>query len=138
MPAVRYPCASDSFLIFSAGMTPRRDGVLTVTGMVGREVDRETAARAAGLAATNALAAIADAAGGLANVRALLRVSVFVACTDGFTELSAVADGASAALSRALPACTAHARSAIGVRALPGGAPVEVEVTAVAARTAEA
>lgn len=71
--------------------------------------------------ATNTLAAIADAAGGLANVRALLRVSVFVACVDGSTELSAVADGASATLPRALPArATAHARSAIGVWALPG------------------
>lgn len=137
VPAVRYPCGPDAFLIFSAGMTPRRDGVMTVTGLVGREVDRETAAQAAGLAATNALAAIADAAGGPANVRALLQVNVFVACADGFTELSAVADGASAALSRALPACAGHARTTIGVRALPGGAPVEVDVTAVAARTTE-
>jgi hypothetical protein len=136
-PAAWQPHVPCSSLIVSAGMTPRRDGVLTVTGVVGREVDVATATGAAALAALNALAAVADAAGGLENMRALLRVSVFVACVDGFTELSAVADGASAALTRALPQLGEHARSAIGVRALPGGAPVEVELTAVAAPDGE-
>ncbi|GAA4516751.1 RidA family protein [Nonomuraea ferruginea] len=123
------PCSA---LVVSAGMTPRRDGTLTVTGLVGGEVDTAAAAEAAGLAARNALAAVADAAGGLDRLHGLLRLSVFIACVDGFTELSAVADGASAALARTAPALGIPARTAVGVRALPGGAPVEIELTAAA------
>lgn len=127
VPAVAERCGAA--LVVSAGMTPRLDGELTVTGVVGRELDTPTAAAAAGLAARNALAAVVREAGGL---RRLLRMTVYVACTDGFTELSAVADGASAELDRLAPAAGRPARSAIGVRALPGGAPVEVELTAMA------
>jgi enamine deaminase RidA (YjgF/YER057c/UK114 family) len=59
-------------------------------------------------------------------------MSVYIACVDGFTDLSAVADGASEALEAHLgPVAGRPARSAIGVRALPGGAPVEIELTAV-------
>ncbi|MFB9962337.1 Rid family hydrolase [Sinosporangium siamense] len=129
----RVPCSA---LVFTAGMTPRRDGVLTVTGLVGAEVSVAAAAQAAGLAARNALSAAAGAAGGVKHLRALLRLSVFIACAEGFTDLSKVADGASAALAAALPELGAPARTAIGVRALPGGAPVEVELTAAYGRHA--
>ncbi|MEW2357245.1 RidA family protein [Spirillospora sp. NPDC029432] len=132
VPAVIAPYAPGLSLVTSAGMTPRRDGVLTVTGLVGREVDAAAAHRAAGLAARNAVAAVAAAAGGVERVRTWLRMTVYVACADGVTELSAVADGASAALAGLTPDARLPARSAIGVRALPGGAPVEVELTALA------
>jgi enamine deaminase RidA (YjgF/YER057c/UK114 family) len=117
-------------LAVSAGMTPRVDGRLVVTGLVGADVDVATAADAAGIAARNALAAVAGAAGGLDRVARLLRMSVFVACADGFTEASTVADGATAALVEHVGPDALPVRSAIGVRALPGGAPVEVELTA--------
>lgn len=55
---------------------------------------------------------------------------VYIACADGFTELSAVADGASEVVERALGPASLPARSAIGVYLLPGNAPVEVAVTA--------
>jgi enamine deaminase RidA (YjgF/YER057c/UK114 family) len=47
---------------------------------------------------------------------------------EGFEELSAVADGASEVLRAEFGRLPV--RSAIGVRALPSGAPVEVELTA--------
>jgi enamine deaminase RidA (YjgF/YER057c/UK114 family) len=53
-----------------------------------------------------------------------------VACTDGFTQQSAVADGASRALERVLGEAGRAARTACGVCALPGGACVEVELVA--------
>jgi len=133
VPAVIVPYAQGLRLVTSAGMTPRRDGVLTVTGLVGREVELVTARDAAALAARNAVAAVASAAGGRELIRAWLRMTVYVACADGVTELSAVADGASAALASLTPDVPLPARSAIGVRALPGGAPVEIELTALAA-----
>ena len=117
-------------LVYSAGMTPRRDGVLTVVGLVGEDVDVATAAAAAGVAATNALVAVAEAAGGLDRIERCARMTVYVACAEGFTALSAVADGASAVLAERLGEAVLPVRAAVGVRALPGGAPVEVELTA--------
>lgn len=117
-------------LAYSAGMTPRRDGVLTVVGLVGEDVDVPSAAAAAGLAATNALVAVAEAAGGLDRIERCVRMTVYIACAEGFTALSAVADGASAVLAERLGEAVLPVRAAVGVRALPGGAPVEVELTA--------
>jgi enamine deaminase RidA (YjgF/YER057c/UK114 family) len=111
-------------------MTPRRDGSLTVVGLVGEDLDVPAAADAAGLAATNALVAAAEAAGGLDRIARCVRMTVYVACAEGFTALSAVADGASAVLAERLGEAALPVRAAIGVRTLPGGAPVEVELTA--------
>jgi enamine deaminase RidA (YjgF/YER057c/UK114 family) len=117
-------------IVHSAGMTPRQDGRLVVRGTVGTDVSFDEAAAAAGLAAGNALAAIAAAAGGLDRVRRLVRMTVYVACSADFTALSAVADGASAALARYVGTAGLPARSAVGVWRLPDRAPVEVELTA--------
>jgi enamine deaminase RidA (YjgF/YER057c/UK114 family) len=117
-------------IAYSAGMTPRRDGRLVVRGTVGADVSLEEAADAAGLAAGNALAAVAAAAGGLRRVRRCVRMTVYVACAEDFTALSAVADGASAGLEKHVGTAGLPARSAVGVRRLPDGAPVEVELTA--------
>lgn len=121
----------DGGLALSAGMTPRAGGRLTVTGLVGGDVGPAVARDAAGLAARHAVAAIVAALDGDAGrLRRLLRMTVYVACVDGFTDLSAVADGATAGLREAAPAAGLPVRSAIGVRSLPSGAPVEVELTA--------
>jgi len=111
-------------------MTPRVDGELVTRGIVGADLTVTEAAEAAGLAARNALAAVGFAAGGLGRLDRCLRMTVFVACAPGFMELSAVADGASAALAQYVGEAALPARSAIGVLALPSGAPVEVELTA--------
>lgn len=113
----------------TAGMTPRHDGVLTVTGRVGAEVDVDSARRAAALATANALAAVAGAAGGLAGVDRVLSMTVWIAVTQDFTEHSTVADGGTAALAELLGG-PAPARAAVGVASLPGGAPVEVALVA--------
>lgn len=130
-PQGRYAAAVvDGGFAFSAGMTPRSGGRLTVRGLVGTDVDAETAREAAGLAARNALAAVTGVLEGTARLRRCVRMTVYVACADGFTGLSAVADGASDALADALATDALPVRSAIGVRSLPSGAPVEVELTA--------
>lgn len=130
IPAVAERLRAGDLLITSAGMTPRVDGRLTATGLVGRDLDVTRARTAAAVAARNAVAAVT--VGDPGCVRRWLRMTVYVACTDDFTDLSAVADGASAVLDELTPGLGRPARSAIGVRALPGGAPVEVELTALA------
>ncbi|QRI76430.1 MULTISPECIES: RidA family protein [Rhodococcus] len=129
-PRGRYvPAVLSGSTVHTAGMTPRRDGRLTVTGRVGGEVDPAVAREAAGLAAGNALAAVRSVLPPGAMFRCVEMV-VYIACADGFTELSAVADGASEVVERALGPASLPARSAIGVYLLPGNAPVEVAVTA--------
>jgi enamine deaminase RidA (YjgF/YER057c/UK114 family) len=114
---------------YSAGMTPRRNGRLTITGVVGSTVSLEQARGAARLAAANAVAAVRAALPTGAGMRCL-RMSVYIACVSGFHELSVVADGASEAIVEALGPEALPARSAIGVLSLPSGAPVEVELIA--------
>jgi enamine deaminase RidA (YjgF/YER057c/UK114 family) len=115
-------------LVFSAGMTPRVAGELTVTGRLGAGVDLAAGRSAAALAATNALAAVAALATGSERIAAVLELTVWIACAPDFTELSAVADGASAGLAERLGRDAPPARAAIGVQSLPGGAPVEVRL----------
>jgi enamine deaminase RidA (YjgF/YER057c/UK114 family) len=123
VPAVRH-----GGVVWTAGMTPRRSGELVVRGVVGRELDVAEARAAAGLAADNALTAVAETVGGLDRVERCLKMTVYIAAVDGFTEHTAVADGASRALRQRLDERGVVARSAIGVRTLPSGAPVEVEL----------
>ena len=126
------PAVCHAGLIFSAGMTPRRAGQLTVTGIVGATLDVPTARGAAGLAAANALAAVRSALPAHSTGFRCLQMTVYVACTPEFTEASAVADGASESIVAALGPAALPARAAIGVAALPSGAPVEVALVAAA------
>ena len=121
------PAVLHGGVVYTAGMTPRRDGVLAFTGTVGEGLDPDQARVAAGLAAGNALVAARSAIPSGAALRCL-KMTVFIACTAEFTALSAVADGASAVLVDELGEVGRPARSAIGVCALPSGAPVEVEL----------
>ena len=121
------PAVVHGGLAYTAGMTPRRHGELVVTGVVGRDLDVATAREAAGLAAGNAVTAVVEAVGLPGIVRGL-KMTVFIAAVDGFTAHSAVADGASTVLRERLGERGVVARSAVGVRTLPSGAPVEVEL----------
>ncbi|HEX5496957.1 MAG TPA: RidA family protein [Mycobacteriales bacterium] len=130
-PAGLYePAVVHGGLVFTAGMTPRRDGVPVAVGRLGAEVDLAAGRDAAGLAALRALSAAAAAVGGPHRLVRLIRLGVLVRCTPEFADQSAVADGASRALLDALGDAGRVARTAYGVPALPGGACVEVELVA--------
>ena len=112
--------------IWTSGQLPSRDGTVLETGIVGRDVSPEVAAEMAQVAALNALAAAAEVAGGLDNIRRVVKVVVYVASDPTFVSQPAVANGASKLLSEVFR--SAHVRSAIGVAVLPLNAPVEVEI----------
>ena len=132
VPQGRYVAAVvDGDLVHSAGMTPRREGRLLVTGRVGDTVDVTEAAHAAGVAVQNALRACTAAAAAAGRVLTRpVRMTVWVACSADFTGQSAVADGASAVLGEVFGPDRLPVRAAVGAHALPGGAPVEVELVA--------
>jgi enamine deaminase RidA (YjgF/YER057c/UK114 family) len=123
------PAVVDGALVLTAGMTPRVDGVLRHVGQVGDSVDLHQAREAAGIAAANAVAAVVDALGSADAIARALRMTVYVNAVAGFTDHSAVADGASARLAEVLGDRGTVVRSAVGVASLPGGACVEVELT---------
>jgi enamine deaminase RidA (YjgF/YER057c/UK114 family) len=108
------------------------DGALPVAGRVGSGGDGVVApVEAAGLAricALNALAAVQSLIGDLDRITAVIKVVGYVASDPGFTGQPLVINGASEFLGEVFGAAGVHARSAVGVLALPLGAPVEVEM----------
>ena len=97
-------------------------------GKVGAEVTLEEGYQAARLVALAHLASLKRALGDLDRVTAWLRVFGMVNVAPGFTRMPAVINGFSdLILDLWGPVAGAHARSAIGVAALPLGIPVEIE-----------
>ncbi len=123
------PATAAGDLLLTAGMTPRVHGVLHHVGRVGAEVDLEDARAAAAIAAGNAVSALVELTGSADAIGQVLRLTVYVNAAPGFTQHSAVADGASARLVELLGERGSAVRSAVGVSSLPGGACVEVELT---------
>jgi enamine deaminase RidA (YjgF/YER057c/UK114 family) len=99
-------------------------------GVVGATAGMPEALAAARSAALRQLAYLEAEIGSLDGGIRLLRLTGFVCCISGFADTPAVIDAASQMYLTALgDADGAHARSAIGVAGLPGGALVELEAT---------
>ena len=120
----------DDVVYVSGQIATAEDGALVAQGRVGAEVDLDTATRCAEACARNLLTQLARVPGGLEGIERLVKLTVFVAVAPGFDQPHVVANGASELLLRELGERGKHARSAIGVAALPRGSPVEVEAMA--------
>jgi enamine deaminase RidA (YjgF/YER057c/UK114 family) len=128
-PVAAYvPVLREGDLVFTSGQLPMVDGALVATGKVGAEVDADTAKQLAQTCALNAIAAIKSEVGDLDLVTRVVKVVGFVASDPGFTGQPGVINGASELFVAAFGDKGVHARSAVGVAALPLDAPVEVEV----------
>ena len=129
-PAGAYvPALQDGDNVLTSGQLPLVDGALPATGHVGSEVDPERAKELARVCAINAVAAIRSVVGDLDRVEQVTKVVGFVSSAPDFTGQPGVINGASELLGEVFGEAGRHARSAVGVAALPLGAPVEVEVT---------
>jgi len=134
-PVAAYvPVVREGDLVFTSGQLPMVDGSLAATGKVGADVDAETAKSLAATCVLNAIAAIKSEIGDLDAVTRVVKVVGFVASDPSFTGQPAVINGASELLVKAFGDKGIHARSAVGVAALPLDAPVEVEVIVSVAR----
>ncbi|HEX4703624.1 MAG TPA: RidA family protein [Pseudonocardiaceae bacterium] len=116
--------------VYTSGQIATRDGHLVAIGQLGADVDIATGQEAARACALNVLAQLNAAAGSLDAIAQLVKITVFVASTAEFTQQPQVADGASELFVNVLGSAGAHARSAVGVAALPLGTPVEIEAIA--------
>lgn len=129
--AAYVPAVLDGSRVYTSGQVPMVDGALPETGAVGELVGFVTPERAKQLAAVcalNAVAAAKSVLGDLDRVERVVKVVGYVASDPSFTGQPAVVDGASELLGKIFGEAGVHARSAVGVAALPLGAPVEVEV----------
>lgn len=130
LPKFQYvPVVVHQGVAYVSGQLPWEEGRLPVTGLVGRDVGIEAAQRCARLCVIQALAGLKGALGSLDRVERFLKVTGFVASAPDFAEQPKVIDAASQLLVDVFGDAGRHARSAIGVAALPRTAPVEIEFT---------
>lgn len=127
-PVAAYvPAVVDRGVVRTSGQIPVVDGEPVCIGAVGVDgADPEDAKDAARVCALNALAAAADLAGGIDRLAGVVKVVGFVASRPDFYGQAAVINGASELFGEIFG--SAHARSALGVAALPLNVSVEVEV----------
>jgi len=122
------PARQTGHLIFTSGQTARINGVRRYVGKVGKDITSEEAYFSARDAALNCLACIKLVAGSLDRVTQVVKVLGFVNCVDGYEQQPAAINGASDLLEKLYGEAGAHARSAIGVNALPSNVSVELEM----------
>lgn len=125
--AAYVPAVRTGNLVYTSGQLPLEGGKPTHFGRLGAEVSPEEGRAAARICALNGLAAI-DALVGLDSVVRVVKVVGFVASVAGFAGQPGVVNGASDFLGEVFGEAGAHARSAVGVAALPLDVPVEVEL----------
>lgn len=129
-PVAAYvPCVRHGDMLLLSGQIPFRDGKVAYAGQVGLRQRLEDAQEAARICTLNAIAAAADCAGGVDQLKRVLKVVVYVASHEGFTDQHKVANGASELLKDIFGEAGKHARAAVGVFTLPLDASVEVDVT---------
>lgn len=114
--------------VLTSGQLPMRAGELGWVGKVGDQVSADEAKEAARVCVLNAIAAAAQAAGGVDRLKRVVKVVVFVASSPNFSDQAVVANGASDLLLEVFGEAGRHVRSAVGVAVLPKNAPVEVEL----------
>lgn len=125
VPATRF-----GDMIFTAGMTPRKNGVLIKTGKVTADADVESFREAMYQAADNALTAAKNKLTDGENILQILQLMVYINAEEGYTQHAKIADLAVDYLNDTLGSAGVAARTSVGVATLPGNAPFEVQMVA--------
>jgi enamine deaminase RidA (YjgF/YER057c/UK114 family) len=114
-------------LLFLSGNGPTWEGK-TWSGQVGKEYTTEQGYEAARNCALNLLSAARSALGSLDKVKRVVKVLGMVNSAPGFSQQPQVINGCSDLLVQLFGDNGRHARSAVGMAALPGNIPVEIEM----------
>src|SRR5581483_3491673 len=118
---------SANMLVISGQLCFGADGKLVATGQLGGGVSIDDGQRAARACAINLLAQIKAALGDLDKVKRVVRLGGFINSAPGFADGPKVMNGASDLMVEAFGENGRHARSTVGVAALPANSAVEVE-----------
>jgi enamine deaminase RidA (YjgF/YER057c/UK114 family) len=103
------------------------DGKLVATGQLGAGVSIEDGQKAARACAISLITQVKAALGDLDKVKQVVRLGGFINSAPGFTDGPKVMNGASDLMVEVFGDKGRHARSTVGVSALPADAAVEVE-----------
>jgi enamine deaminase RidA (YjgF/YER057c/UK114 family) len=121
-------CVQVGSILFVSGHGPVKDGQHLFIGKLGRDMEVEEGKQAAELVALNMLATIKAHAGELDRVKRVVKLLCLVNSSPDFRRQPEVANGASDLLVTIFgEGRGSHARSAIGMGALPFGIAVEIE-----------
>ncbi len=115
-------------LLFLAGKGPLKDDGKYITGKVGKDLTIEQGYEAARWVAINQLAVLKEELGDLNKVKRIVKVLGMVQCTPEFTDQPKVVNGFSDMMVAVFGERGKHARSAVGMPALPSNIAVEVEL----------
>jgi enamine deaminase RidA (YjgF/YER057c/UK114 family) len=118
---------SGQVLIVSGQLCLDADGKLVAKGRLGAEVSIEAGQHAARMCAINLLAHVKAGLGDLDKVVRVIRLGGFITSAAGFVDGPKVMNGASDLMVEVFADRGRHARSTVGVSALPLDAAVEVE-----------
>jgi enamine deaminase RidA (YjgF/YER057c/UK114 family) len=116
-----------NLLVVSGQLCFGDEGKLVAKGQLGGGVSIEDGQAAARACAVNLLAQIKAAVGELDNVTRVVRLGGFINSAPGFTDGPKIMNGASDLMVEVFGDKGRHARSTVGVSALPADAAVEVE-----------
>jgi len=129
-PAAAFlPTVRTGNLLFVSGHIARKDGK-PWTGKLGSDLTTEQGKEAARATAIDLMSTMQAALGDLKQIKRIVKLLVLVNSAPTFAEQHLVANGASELLQEVFGSPGAHARSAIGVAALPASACVEIEMIA--------
>jgi len=118
---------SGNMLVVSGQLCFGTDGNLVAKGQLGDGVSMDDGQRAARACAVNLVAQLKSALGDLDKVTRVVRLGGFINSAPGFTDGPKVMNGASDLMVEVFGEKGRHARSTVGVAALPANAAVEVE-----------
>ncbi|MBV9259792.1 MAG: RidA family protein [Pseudolabrys sp.] len=116
-----------NMLVISGQLCFGADGKLAAKGQLGGSVSIEDGAKAARACAINLLAQAKVALGDLDKVARVVRLGGFINSASGFADGPKVMNGASDLMVEVFGDRGGHARTTVGVSALPLEAAVEVE-----------
>jgi enamine deaminase RidA (YjgF/YER057c/UK114 family) len=115
-------------LLFLSGKGPNKPEGGYVTGKLGKDLSIEQGYAAARLVAISQLAVLKAELGSLNKVKRIVKVLGMVNCTEDFTDQPKVMNGFSDLMVEIFGEKGKHARSAVGMYALPQNIAVEAEL----------
>jgi enamine deaminase RidA (YjgF/YER057c/UK114 family) len=115
-------------LLFVSGHGPTRDGKYLFTGKLGKDLTIDDGYKAAQLVCLNCLASVREVLGDLDRVKRVVKLLGMVNSAPDFGHQPEVINGASDLLVQLYGEAGRHARSAVGMGALPRNIAVEIEM----------
>ena len=130
-PVANYvPIVRHENLLFLSGHIPRDENGSPLKGQVGKDYSTEQAYNIAKQVTLSLLATIKSEVGNLDRIDRIIKLVCLVNAPSDYTEHPAVANGSSDLLVEAFGDIGRHSRVAAGAGSLPGGTPIEIELTA--------